>query len=224
MQDMKTQILYEDNEIIVVHKMPGMATQSADVASLDVESELRNYLSGAPLYVVHRLDQPVEGILVFAKTSDAAAKLSEQSVDGRMHKEYTALVTGKMESEEGTLTDYLVKLPSGMARVVEGKPNRMCKKAVLHYHTIEYNSDTDVSKLKIELETGRFHQIRVQFAHAGHPLVGDRKYGSEQSISLAGELGIRFVALCASKLSFEHPATKEMVEFVIDVTEVGLIC
>ena len=110
---MKTQILYEDAEILVCHKPAGLATQSANPASPDAENELKKYIGGGELHVVHRLDQPVEGILVFARGKRAAADLSAQVNDGRMRKIYHALVCGRVEPECAELTDYLIYLPVG---------------------------------------------------------------------------------------------------------------
>lgn len=213
---MKTEILYEDEVVLVVHKKAGMATQSARDFEMDVESELKNYLKGSELHVIHRLDQVVEGILVFAKTGAAAADLSAQLTGDRMEKIYTARCLGKLEEPSGTLIDYLVKLPNGMAKVSSGKGGRMAKKCILHYETVDYDAPNDVSTLRIRLETGRFHQIRVQLAHAGHPLIGDRKYGSAEANQKAIQMGLRFVALCASELSFDHPGTGERMSFSLE--------
>lgn len=215
---MRTQILYEDRDIIVCHKPAGLATQSASPMSPDVESELKNHLRGGELHVIHRLDQPVGGILVFARNKKAAADLSAQVNDGRMEKIYHALVCGHMESECGELTDYLIKTGNGLGQVVsvqqKSQPQyRDARQAVLFYQVLQYISDKDVTMLEIRLKTGRFHQIRIQMKHAGYPLVGDGKYGGEAAVEKAAGLGLRYVALTACRLEFRHPVTRKAMCF-----------
>lgn len=217
---MKTQILYEDAEILVCHKPAGLATQSANPASPDAENELKKYIGGGELHVVHRLDQPVEGILVFARSKKAAADLSAQVNDGRMRKIYHALVCGRVEPECAELTDYLIKLKNGLGQVVSEAQKKQpqykdAKKAVLRYRVLEYKNDINVTSVEIHLQTGRFHQIRLQMNHAGHPLVGDMKYGGEVAKQKASELGLRYVALSACRLEFVHPVTKKEMLFTI---------
>lgn len=214
---MKTVIVYEDEHILVCHKPAGLAVQSARASEMDMESELRNYLHGGALHVIHRLDQPVEGLLVFAKSRAMAAKLDAQMRDGRMRKYYRALVCGKMPQEEGVLIDEIVKKGSGIGAVVTKSAEcpEGAKRAVLTYQVETYDDDTNVSNVKICLKTGRFHQIRLQFSHAGHPLVGDRKYGDENAKALANTMGITNVALCAEQLCFLHPETGNELAFCI---------
>ena len=246
---MKTEILFEDREILVVYKPMGIATQAAGSTQADVVSELKNYLASgdqtgshrgekrAPyLGVIHRLDQPVEGILVFAKTPQAAAVLSRQVTDRSLKKEYLAAVLledektveGKTElpSEKKVLTDYLIKDGRTNISVVGKQSDHNAKKAVLSYQiqkiekTKSRSNESEaainaIALLKIELETGRHHQIRVQLANAGMPLLGDLKYGSQLSKSLSQELGIRDVALCAHRLLFLHPKTGKKEEFTV---------
>lgn len=217
---MKTKIIYEDKHILVVYKPAGIAVQSAKSTEMDVVFELKNYLKGDYVGLVHRLDQPVEGILVFAKTSSAAAGLSRQTQDGTMEKEYLAAVLAAEGMEErAVLTDYLLKDgKTNTSRVVEASVKN-AKKAVLSYEvqkTILPESGTEkIALLKIRLETGRHHQIRVQLANANLPLLGDLKYGSEISQRLSERLGIKEVALCARRLAFKHPKTGKAMEFCI---------
>lgn len=218
--DMKTQILYEDQAIIVCHKPAGLATQSASVSQPDVESELKNYIRGGELHVVHRLDQPVEGILVFARNRKAAAQLGAQVQDGRMKKVYHAFACGRVEQGEIVLINDLVKLKNGLGHVVtETEKNqtqyRDAKRAELVYHGMGYDSDTNVSKVEIQLKTGRFHQIRLQMNHAGFPLVGDLKYGGAVAKEAAVRLQLRYLALAACKLEFEHPESQKNVRYEI---------
>ena len=208
--DKHIEIIFEDADMIVCHKLPGIAVQSASVSERDMESELKKYLHGGSLFVVHRLDKPVEGLVVFAKNKKAAACLSEQArPEGTMKKEYIAASYGKLPSEEGTLTDWLIK---------DGRTNTSSitkdtvkgKKAVLDYRSLPKDSEdfekaakmlgvtegTECSGLNIyaiTLGSGRHHQIRVQFANAGASLLGDVKYGGSQYERLC---------LCAWKLEF----------------------
>lgn len=215
---MKTKIIYEDKHILVVYKPAGIAVQSAKPMEMDVVFELKNYLKGAYVGLVHRLDQPVEGILVFAKTPSAAAALSRQTKDGTMEKEYLAAVLAaegmEERAEKVVLTDYLLKDgKTNTSRVVEASVKN-AKKAVLSYE-VQKSSTEKIALLKIRLETGRHHQIRVQLANVNLPLLGDLKYGSEESRSLSDRLGIKEVALCACRLVFKHPKTGKNMEFCI---------
>lgn len=227
---MKCEIIYEDGEILVIRKTAGLATQSGAVGQTDAVSELKGYLArqakgtggkgaGEPyLGVVHRLDQPVEGLLVFAKTPKSAAALTKQLGKGTLNKKYLALVSGKPCPEEGTLVDYLRK-DGGRAEVVTGKESKYpdAKQAKLSYRTLpesdEHKKLPAHSVLEIEIETGRFHQIRAQLSHAGWPIAGDRKYGNVSSDALARELGIGPVALCACELECRHPATGKQMSW-----------
>ncbi|MCH5274853.1 MAG: RluA family pseudouridine synthase [Lachnospiraceae bacterium] len=221
---MRIKILYEDEDILVVHKPAGLAVQTAHVGQQDVESELKNYLiSGATkaspyVGIIHRLDQPVEGLLVFAKTRAAAADLNRQLQHNAFCKEYLAVVCGKPADTERELMNYLLK-DKGRALVFEQKDKlpAEAKQAVLHYQ-MERERETAagmISLLRIKLETGRFHQIRAQLSHAGFPILGDSKYGSEISGQMSGTLGIRHTALCACRLRFYHPASGQEMEYTV---------
>lgn len=237
---MQTKILYEDNYIMVAHKPAGIAVQAGRVGQADVESELKNYLaakggvpaaSGKPyLGIVHRLDQPVEGLLVFAKTPKAAAALNRQLAGDSFGKDYLAVVCGKPEPKKQVLTDYIKKeggtaiicpLPAtGGTAPLEpsktGKPG-IPKKAELSYEVLTTKSveEEEISMLAVRLKTGRFHQIRAQLSHAGYPLLGDAKYGSEKSCRVSQNLQVRNVALCAVHLLFYHPVTGEKKEYTV---------
>ena len=215
--DIRTLIIYEDPQIIVCHKPAGVPVQSARVTTADMVSLLKNYLAGtytagnrnkAPyLAVIHRLDQPVEGLLVFAKTPAAAKDLNRQLTASGFGKYYHAVVNGIPEPREGTLENYLVKDGrSNTSRICE-KDTSGAKHARLHYRVREiYDSSAPVTSLvEIQLDTGRHHQIRVQMAHLGCPLVGDRKYGAQRNSAES-------LRLCAYRLEFRHPASgKNMV-------------
>ena len=224
---MKTRIIYEDEHIIVAYKPAGLATQTAKVGQPDMVSELKKNLAakakvlkdgkmGQPyLAVIHRLDQPVEGLLVFGKNKKAAAELSKQLVEGALNKQYFAVLCGKPSAREGELVDYLIKGSDNCAKVVE-KDTPDAKKAVLQYKILEtVSTPGELALADIHIETGRFHQIRVQMVHAGMPLLGDVKYGSETIAVLGRKMGIRSVALCAYKLVIKHPVTNQKMSFEI---------
>lgn len=199
-------IIYEDEHIIVCQKEAGVAVQTARMSQMDMESALKNYLavrdSGKIPYlaVIHRLDQPVRGVLVFGKTSFAAKELSKQVTNHTIGKYYLAEVDGIIPSEEGTLKDYLLKEGKTNTSRVVSEETKGAKQAVLHY------KKRDEHTLEIELVTGRHHQIRVQCAHAGMPLKGDVKYNP--SADRNDQLG-----LCAYHLVFKHPKTGKKMEF-----------
>lgn len=217
---MKTEIIYEDKELLVARKPAGLATQSAGVAQADVVSELKNYLKSPYLGIVHRLDQPVEGLLVFARTRSAAAALSKQLAEGTLKKQYYAVICGKPVSEQGELVDYLYKeAGNGGRAIVAGERERSrfpdAKKAVLRYCLLQYAEETELALMEIRIDTGRFHQIRAQMSHAGMALLGDAKYGNDAVQKRGRELGISHVALCAYHISFQHPVQKKDMCFQI---------
>ncbi len=221
---MKTQIIYEDNDIIVCYKPAGIAVQTAGISQQDMVSELKNYFADRGqknpyVGVVHRLDQPVSGVLVFAKNQAAAADLSTQVQDNRMHKIYRAYVYGAFdESEkERTLADILYKdAKTNRSRVVASgsKEAKLGKKAKLSYTVLQEIpvGEKVYSELEIKLHTGRHHQIRVQLSHAGHPILGDTKYGTSESSELSMKVA-KGLKLCAYKLTFIHPKTKKELDF-----------
>lgn len=229
---MKTKIVYEDREILVVQKPAGLATQTARIGQPDVVSELKGYLADQQrksmqskstargesyLGIVHRLDQPVEGLLVFAKTKPAAAALTKQLSSGILNKQYYAVFCGKPLSKEGELVDYLMK-EENLAKVVTGQQSQypQAKKAVLQYRILqEISTPAQLALTDIHIDTGRFHQIRVQMSHGGMPLLGDAKYGNEQTLEQAKKLGVRNVALCAYSLTLRHPVTGKQLAFEI---------
>ena len=207
-------ILYEDKEILVCRKPAGMPVQAAKVGTMDMESALKNYLAqkepGKTPYlgIVHRLDQPVEGVLVFAKTPGAAGSLSKQIMAGGAGKYYMAVTEEKITNAEGTLTYYLKKNGRDNMSQVVPENTQGAKKAILHYQVLDQKEINGKTRtlLKIKLETGRHHQIRVQMAHAGMPLLGDRKYNP------SGEKGTS-LGLCSCSLVFKHPKTGKQMKF-----------
>lgn len=229
--DIHSFIIYEDPHIIVCRKPVGIPTQTARIGTSDMESMLKNYLSGGYLSVIHRLDQPVEGLLVFAKTPKAAKELNRQLTAAGFGKYYRALVSGIPDPSEGILEDYLVKDARTNTSRVCTKNTPGAKAARLHYRTEKIYRDTSpvTALVEIHLDTGRHHQIRVQMAHLGCPLVGDRKYGAVQSCrttpgkdippastpsaSQAPESPLR---LCAYRLEFRHPVSGEEMTFMLE--------
>lgn len=202
-------IIYEDNDIILVHKPVGVATQTKRLGQQDMESLLKNYRvkKGEPPYigVVHRLDQPVEGIMVFAKNQNAAASLSKQVQQRVIGKYYYAVTERTPAEKKGVLEDYvLTDKKTNVTQVVNvDVPN--AKKAKLEYEVVEEKESKTL--IRIMLHTGRQHQIRVQMVHMGCPLIGDSKYGNG-----ARKEGL---ALCSYRLEFEHPVKREKCEFEI---------
>ncbi len=199
-------IIYEDNDIILVHKPAGVATQTKRLGQQDMESLLKNYRAkkGEPAYigVVHRLDQPVEGIMVFAKNQKAAASLSKQVQQHVIGKYYYALTEGAPKEQKGVLEDYLLTDKKTNVTRVVGADVLNAKKAKLEYEVLEEKEGKTL--IRIKLHTGRQHQIRVQMAHMGCPLIGDSKYGN-------GE-GKECLALCSYRLEFKHPVTNKEME------------
>jgi len=205
------EILYEDNHIIVVVKPPNILSQSDNTNDLDMLTIIKNYLKekynkpgNVYLGLVHRLDRMTSGIMVFAKTSKAASRLSNNIREGDFKKEYIATVTGKLEGT-GQLQDYLFKDERTNTSSVVKENKKNAKLAKLEYMVIGHTvcKDKEYTYVRIKLYTGRHHQIRVQFSNINHPLYGDVKYGSQK-----GEL-----ALVACSLKFIHPTKDEVMEF-----------
>lgn len=207
----KLNVIYEDNHVIVVIKPSGVPSQADKSGDIDMLSLVKAYIKekyNKPgevyLGLVHRLDRMTSGLMVFARTSKAASRLSNCIREGDFKKEYMAVLTGKLE-QDGRLENYLFKDErTNISSVVEST-KKNAKLAQLEYkvvgHTI-YNQK-EYTYVQIKLYTGRHHQIRVQFSHIGHPLYGDVKYGGQK-----GNL-----ALVACSLKFIHPTKDEYMEF-----------
>ena len=222
MEDLK--ILYEDNHIIVVVKKPGIPTQEDKTGDKDMLTIVKEYIKvkynkpgNVYLGLVHRLDRMVGGVMVFAKTSKAASRISEYIRQKNVKKRYLAVVNGTLpvSDQKVELRNYLVKNERlNMSRVVDST-TKGSKEAVLEYKVLKnftYNGK-DYSLVDIDLHTGRHHQIRLQFAHIGHPLYGDVKYG--QKVNKVGQN----LALFSYYLSFFHPTKDEYLEFEFKPTE-----
>lgn len=209
-------ILYVDNHILVVIKPAGLATQP----SLDNENNLelqakawikKEYQKPGAVYLhaVHRLDKPVSGLVLFARTSKALSRLNASMRSKEFTKKYTALVEGHIKADEGTLEHYLVHGDRKALLASKDTPGaKLCK---LHYKVLERFKEATL--VRIDLDTGRYHQIRAQFAAAGHPIVGDAKYGAKPSY-----LPVKTIALHQGEMSFPHPVTKEEKTFTCPLT------
>ena len=207
-------VLYEDNHIIVVEKPVNVLSQgdnTGDISLLDMVKEYvkEKYNKPGNVYIglVHRLDRPVGGIMVFARTSKAASRLSKMVSEHNFAKKYYAIVSGKLEKDSGTFIDYLKRLDNGNTIVAKDG-----KKSVLSYKVLDYNEKINASLVDITLETGRHHQIRVQFSSRGHSLLGDQRYGIQDKTQ---------IALYSYKLEFTHPVTKEIMSFELKPSNIG---
>lgn len=216
-------ILYEDNHIIVVEKMPNIPSQSDKTGDIDMLTLVKQYIKEkynkpGNVYVglVHRLDRPVGGIMIFAKTSKAASRLSNQVREKTFKKKYLAVVDGKFENQTGILEDYLYKDERNNISKVVNKEKKNAKLAKLEYEVVKYNEVKNLSLVKINLYTGRHHQIRVQLANFNHSIFGDQKYGTRGKG--------KQIALWAYELTIIHPVTKEEMKFKDLPEAVGTWC
>lgn len=206
-------ILYEDNHIIVVEKIVNIPSQSDKTGDEDMLTLIKKYLKekyqkpgNVYLGLVHRLDRPVGGVMVFARTSKAASRLSEEVRNKTFKKEYLVICNGKMEKEKDTLVDYLWKDEKNNTSYVVKSTKKNAKEAVLDYEVLGYNEKENLSILRINLHTGRHHQIRVQLSSRMHAIYGDSKYH--------GRGAGTGICLWAYKLTIVHPTTKEEMSFV----------
>ena len=229
---MNLEIVFEDSDIILCRKPAGVATQTKRLGQQDMESLLKNYRAkkGEPPYigVVHRLDQPVEGLMVFAKNQKAAANLSKQIQEHMIGKYYYAVSACVPEELQGVLENYLVTdKKNNFTQVVDKAMSskdgqsvadcRDAKKAILEYKVLSRAEQGIL--FDILLHTGRQHQIRVQMAHMGCPLVGDEKYGVQIGDSVRDARQRNRMksplALCSYRLEFAHPATGKKMDYSI---------
>ena len=202
-------ILYEDNHVLVAVKPPNMLSQADRTGDADMLTEMKEYIreryhkpGNVYLGLVHRLDRPVGGLMVFARTSKAASRLSAQMREHALGRQYLCVVCGEVP-EKFTLTDYLIKDEIKNKVVVCEADVKGAKIAVLHGRRIEAREGTALCAVR--LETGRSHQIRVQMSNMGAPLWGDNRYGE----GITGQQ----IALWGYRLSFQHPTTKETMSF-----------
>ena len=206
------EVIYEDNHIIVVKKLPNIPSQSDKTEDMDMLTIIKEYLKekynkqgNVYLGLVHRLDRPVGGVMIFAKTSKAASRLSEQVREKVFKKKYLAVVDGKFQETTGILEDYLYKDERNNISKVVNKDKKNAKLAKLDYEVLTYNEVKNLSLVKVNLHTGRHHQIRVQLSHAVHSIFGDQKYGTRGQG--------KQIALWAYELTIIHPITKKEMVF-----------
>ena len=211
----KLKVIYEDNHIIVVEKIPNVPSQSDKTGDIDMLTMVKQYIKekynkpgNVYLGLVHRLDRPVGGIMIFAKTSKAASRLSDQVREKVFKKKYLAVVDGKIENKSGTLEDYLYKDERNNISKVVNKGKKNAKFAKLEVKNL--------SLVKVNLHTGRHHQIRVQLSNFGHSIFGDQKYGTRGQG--------KQIALWAYELTINHPITKEEITFKDLPESVGTWC
>lgn len=205
-------ILYEDNHLLVVEKPINIPIQEDSSHDNDLLSILKEYLKqkynkpgNVYLGLVHRLDRPVGGVMVFAKTSKCSSRLSEQIRNNKLNKIYYAVVENEINNS-GKLENYLLK--DGKKNIV--KVDKNGKKSILYYEKVSEKNKLNL--IKIKLETGRSHQIRVQLSYNGNPLYGDQKYNKNSHV---GEQ----LALFAKKLEFYHPISNELMSFELDLPD-----
>ncbi|MDD2490506.1 MAG: RluA family pseudouridine synthase [Bacilli bacterium] len=210
---MNLKIIYEDNHLIIVEKPPNIPVQRDESKDLDLLTMVKQYIKkkhqkpgNVYIGLVHRLDRPVGGVMVFARTSKAASRLSEMIRNQEFHKTYLAVVHGQLENKTGSLENYLLKNNQINKSKIVNSEMKGSKLAVLSYRVIKYDSISDLSLVEINLQTGRHHQIRVQFSHINHPILGDQRYGKKSDKGLP-------IYLWAKEISFTHPVNKQTVKF-----------
>ena len=216
-------VIYEDNHVLVVEKPCNIPSQADNTGDKDMITMCREYLKEkynkpGNVYVglVHRLDRPVGGIMVFAKTSKAASRLSNSIRENEFKKEYLAVVNDNDLKDKDTFEDYLKKNEALNKTVVCDKNVIGAKFAKLSYNVIERKiiKDNKYALVKINLDTGRHHQIRVQFSSRGCALYGDQRYGKSMPNTQ--------IALWAYKISFKHPTKDEIISFECKPQKVGI--
>lgn len=213
----KLNVLYEDNHIIVVEKIINVPVQEDSSRDLDMLAIVKDYIKekynkkgNVYLGLVHRLDRPVGGVMVFARTSKAASRLSEHVRLNKVHKTYLVVVHGKLDNNKGKLIDKLTKNTKTNTSYIDDKNG---KESILEYEVLRYDKKEDLSLLRINLITGRHHQIRVQMSNINHPIYGDQRYGVQDK---------KQIALYAYKLEFIHPVKKELMVFKCFPEEKGV--
>ncbi|MGE4213567.1 MAG: RluA family pseudouridine synthase [Anaerotignaceae bacterium] len=211
---MNIKILHEDEDIVVAYKPHGVPSQADKTGDIDMVTYLTKECNAQYIGVINRLDRPVGGIMVFAKNPQGAAKLSLQLQKNEICKQYTAVICGEPTDKNGELVDYLVKNQKlNMSKVVS-KGTKEAKEARLKYmilDTVDSAKWGKLSLVRVDLMTGRHHQIRVQFSARNLPLWGDNKYNE----AFKKHRGFTEIALCSTRLGFKHPKTNKALDFVV---------
>lgn len=225
---MELKILYEDKELLVAVKPEGVDSESSNGLAPDMVNMIRNHLAkkgeGSYVGVIHRLDRPVSGIMVFAKTKEAAAFLSKELQNGKIGKKYRAVVCGQPKEKSGIFTDFMIKEAKGNISRVADPKEKGAKEAKLKYSVIrkKFTEGEQLAEVGIELLTGRHHQIRVQFSSRDLPLLGDRKYNKAYSETPLRPFFEKEkngpLCLASVYLSFKHPKTKKQMEFSMEAS------
>lgn len=215
MIDIAITVLYEDNHIIAVNKPAGLLSQPTELEHDSLELRIKAWIKekyqkpgNVFLGVVHRLDRPVSGIVIFAKTSKALSRLNETIRSQNMQKTYCAFVEGNLKKKQETLEHFLRH--DDHFSDVSNKNDREAKPARLQYKTLK--DSENAALLEITLETGRYHQIRCQCAVIGHPIIGDLKYGAKKGQKILPKLPPGVIALHHMKLTLIHPITKDLLD------------
>ncbi len=200
-------VLHFDKQIIVCEKPSGILSQADSSGAKNLPEVLKRETNSYYVEAVHRLDKPVGGVMVYARQREAAGILSTAVKERRMKKEYLAVIHGMPENEKGTMRDFLYRDAKHCKSYVVKRERKGAKEAILHYEVISSKKcgNEILSLVKIELETGRTHQIRVQFSSRQMPLVGDERYG--------GAADKCSIALFSHKIAFTHPKTRKDMEF-----------
>ena len=215
------EVLYEDNHLIAVNKNCHEIVQGDKTGDIPLSEMLKAYLKEAHsktgnvfVGVTHRLDRPVTGVVIFAKTSKALTRMNDLFRNDGIKKTYIAIVKKCPPNQEDTLTHWLVRNEKQNKSYAYDKEKPNAKKAILHYRLISHSEKYYL--LEIELKTGRHHQIRCQLAKIGCPIKGDLKYGAERSNPDGG------ISLHASSIAFTHPVSKELIEIRAKIPEDNL--
>ena len=210
----KLKVLYEDNHIIVVEKPPNVLSQGDSTKDIDLLTMVKEYIKekynkpgNVYIGLVHRLDRPTSGVMVFARNSKSAKRLTDEIKQKKMKKKYLAVVDGIIKKDSDTLIDYLERDDFGNTKISNVEHG---KYAELDYKVLKRNYKKNLTLVEVDLKTGRHHQIRVQFASRLYPLCGDKRYGKASNSQLA---------LCAYSLTLIHPITKEEMTFKVPIPE-----
>ncbi len=214
--DIASQIIYEDNHLLIINKKVGQLVQgdkTGDASLLELIKAFIKKRDEKPgnvfLGLVHRIDRPTSGLVIYAKTSKALSRLTQMVKNREIEKTYWAIVVKEMLPQSQRLVHYLKKNEKNNKAIVFSKPTDGAKEAILSYHLIKVLDNYQL--LEIDLETGRHHQIRAQFSKIGVPIKGDLKYGSPRSNPDGG------ISLHARRLQFVHPVTKEKMDITAPV-------